>query len=95
MQTTQTYGHLTIEEIVNYMQVNFKEGKFVMRMAATGNGEDADCHRHTQRAKTNGNNIDNKIKEDEIKDYILQKKIHKKAPKRTNMLVLKQCTHNM
>ena len=81
----------TMEEIVNYVRIEFKDGELVSRTIATG----ARIDLKKPEKPDNADETDIEIWPAEIKDFVREKKSYKQALEHTYGLVWKQCTQNM
>ena len=81
----------TIEEIVNYVQMNLTKGELVARTIITGTRV---ALKKPVKEK-DSNNTDIEIWKAEIKDFVYRKKSYEGAMQRTYAIVWQQCTQNM
>ena len=81
----------TMEEVINHIRLNFKEGELVVRTIVSGN---------TVTIKkpvkpTNGDETDLEIWRAKIKNYVIKESNYEMALQRAYGLILGQCTQNM
>ena len=81
----------TMEEIINHVRIEFKEGELVARTIATG----AKIVLEKPEKDDDADETDIEIWRAEIKDFVRDKKSYKQALERTYGIVWKQCTQNM
>jgi hypothetical protein len=81
----------TMEEIVNHVRIEFKDGELVARTIATG----VKLELPKPEKPADADETDIKIWRAEIKDFVREKKSYQQSLERTYGIVWKQCTQNM